>query len=297
MANNLKIAFLGTPLFAVKILEEMKKGGLTPALIITAPDKPKGRKLALTPPPVKDWADKEKIPALQPDNLNDIYADLKKENWDIFILAAYGKIIPQKIIEMSKFGILNVHPSLLPKYRGPSPIQSAILNGDKKFGATIMLLDEKLDHGPILSADHLTLADNVNYKELEDKLAELGGKLLVKTVPLWVNDKIKAIPQDHNKATYTEKIKKENGLINSGDDPQIIEKKFRAFNPWPGVYFFLKKNKKLLRIIITGATLTGGKLKIEKVKPEGKKETTFADFMKENPKLKPQIDKIFFNII
>ena len=297
MANNLKIAFLGTPLFAVKILEEMKKGGLTPALIITAPDKPKGRKLALTPPPVKDWADKEKLPALQPETLNDIYADLKKENWDIFILAAYGKIIPQKIIEMSKFGILNVHPSLLPKYRGPSPIQSAILNGDKKFGATIMLLDEKLDHGPILSADHLTLADNVNYKELEDKLAELGGKLLVKTVPLWVNDKIKAIPQDHNKATYTEKIKKENGLINSGDDPQIIEKKIRAFNPWPGVYFFLKKNKKLLRIIITGATLTGGKLKIEKVKPEGKKETTFADFMKENPKLKPQIDKIFFNII
>lgn len=288
MANNLKIAFLGTPDFAVKILEEMKKGGLMPSLVITAPDKPKGRKLAITPPPVKIWANNEKIPTLQPDKLNDIRANLEKEKWDIFALAAYGKIIPKEIIEIPKYGILNVHPSLLPKHRGASPIQSAILDGDKDFGATIMLLDEEMDHGPVLAVGHLPQIKDTNYKELEDKLAELGGELLVKTIPLWINNEIKAVPQEHDKATYTKKIKKEDGFIDWSEDPRVIERKIRAFTPWPSAYFFFKKDNKPLRVIITKATLDNGRLQMKKVKPEGEKEMAFDDFVKKYPEFKSQ---------
>ncbi|MCR4284264.1 MAG: methionyl-tRNA formyltransferase [Parcubacteria group bacterium] len=289
MANKLKIAFLGSPLFAVKILEELKKEDLTPSLIITARDKPKGRKLTLTPSPVKIWANKEKIPTLQPARLNEIYDNLKKENWDIFILAAFGKIIPKEIIEIPKHGILNVHPSILPKYRGPSPIQSAILAGDKDFGVTIMLLDEELDHGPILAASHLPLATNIDYEELENALAELGGKLLAESILLWIEGKIKATPQKHEKATYTEKIKKEDALINWNNPVEINYRKIRAFYPRPGAYFFLIKDNKPFRIIVTKVSLTDGKLRLEKIKPEGKKEMLFNDFIKGNPELKSQI--------
>ncbi|PIR57817.1 MAG: methionyl-tRNA formyltransferase [Parcubacteria group bacterium CG10_big_fil_rev_8_21_14_0_10_38_31] len=287
--NKLKIAFLGTPEFAIKILEEMKKGGLTPSLIITTPDKPKGRKLALTPPPVKMWADKEKILTLQPNKLNDIYTDLKKGDWDLFVLAAFGKIIPKEIVDIPKHGILNVHPSILPEYRGPSPIQSAILSGDTELGVTIMLLDEELDHGPIIATEKLPLSDNLNYEEAEEKLAKLGGKLLVRVALPWTKEKIKTVEQDHKRATFTVKVKKDDALIDWNDNPEIIERRIRAFYPWPGAYFFLDKDGKPFRVIVTKASLKGDKLHLEKVKPEGKNEMTFSDFIKGNPELKLQI--------
>lgn len=287
--NKLRIAFLGTPEFAVKILEKMKKGGLIPSLIITARDKPKGRKLVLTPPPVKVWADKENIPTLQPNKLNEIYAELKKEDWDVFILASFGKIIPKSIIEIPKHGILNVHPSILPKYRGPSPIQSAILSGDKELGVTIMLLDEELDHGPLIATQYLKSSAKMNYEQAEDALAKLGGELLVKNTFPWIRGELTATDQKHGEATHTEKIKKEDALIDWKEDPRIIERKIRAFYPWPGSYFFLNKDDKPLRIIVTEAKLSDGKLQIEKIKPEGKKEMMFSDFIKGNPELKSQI--------
>ncbi len=289
MADKLKILFLGTPDFAVKILGEMKSGGLTPTLIITAPDKPKGRKLVLTPTPVKVWANEEKIPVLQPLNLCDVYDKLKKENWDIFVLAAFGKIVPKEFIALPKHGILNIHPSILPEHRGSSPVQSAILYGDKKLGVTIMLLDEELDHGPIVTTKLLSLTNNMNQGELEGKLAKLGGEALVEIVPLWVEGRIKATPQYHKKATYTKKIKKEDALINWSENPETIERKIRAFYPWPGAYFFLRRDEKPFRVIITKASLSGDKLKIEKVKPEGKREMMFQDFLNGNSELKAQI--------
>jgi len=287
--SKLKIAFLGTPDFAVKILEEMKKGGLIPSLIITAPDKSKGRKLALTPPPVKDWANKEKIPTLQPDKLKDIYEELKKEDWDLFILAAFGKIIPREIINMPKHGVLNVHPSILPKHRGASPIQSSILSGDKELGVTIMLLDEDLDHGPILTTEKLPASGSLNCEEAEGKLARLGGELLVKNTPLWVRGEIEAKEQVHNEATFTKKIKKEDALIDWNDTPEKTERKIRAFYPWPGAHFFLDKEASLLRVIVTKASLKDDRLCIEKVKPEGKSEMLFSDFIKGNADLRSQI--------
>jgi len=286
MTEQFKIAFLGTPEFAVKTLDELKKAGITPSIVITAPDKPKGRKLALTPPPVKIWADKEKIPTLQPVKLKDIYTKLKQEDWDVFILAAYGKIIPKEIINIPKHGILNIHPSLLPKYRGASPMQSAILAGDIKFGTTIMLLDEELDHGPILAQEELESGNQYpKLSELEDALSGLSVAILSKIIPLWIKGEITPRDQIHEEATYTKKIEKKDARINLDGNDEINYRKIRAFYPRPGAYFLLNKNKKPFRIIVTEASFYKGRLYIKKIKPEGKKEMAFSDFVKGNPGL------------
>jgi len=147
------IVFFGTSRFSVIVLEELKKAGIMPELVVTAPDTPQGRKLILTPPPVKAWAQENGVKFLQPQKLDDSFiGQLSKVNAQLFLLASYGKIIPQKVLDLPQHGTLNVHPSLLPKYRGPSPIQSQILADDKNVGVSIILLDEKMDHGPIVGS-------------------------------------------------------------------------------------------------------------------------------------------------
>lgn len=272
--NKPKIVFFGTPQFSVKMLENMKKNGFTPNFIITAPDKPKGRKLKLTPSPVKEWAQKNSVPAEHD------YTNLNSNNHDLFIVASFGKILPKKILEIPKNGTLNVHPSLLPKLRGPSPIQSTILLGEKQTGVTIMLMDEKMDEGPILTQQNLeSPISKLTYQELENKLAELGGKLLIETIPKWLNSKIKPVAQNHNKATYTKLIKKTDGEIKPDDSPELILRKIQAFTPWPGVYTFVNGK----RLIITKAEIKNDALILQRVKPEGKKEMTFTEFLKNNP--------------
>ena len=286
MANNSKIIFWGTSEFSICVLEELKKKNILPYLIITVPDKPKGRKLIMTPPPVKIWAQKNNIKFIQPEILNiENYNlglrtyNLQKDSFDLFIVVAYGKIIPKEILEIPKHGTINIHPSLLPKLRGASPIQTAILEGLKETGTTIMLLDEEMDHGPIIRQEKIKLDKNIISTELEKKLAEESGKLLAEVIPKWISKKIKTKEQDHSKATFTKKIKKEDGLINlEKDDDEIIYRKFRAFQPWPGTYF-IKDGK---RIIIKSAKLENSKFIIEKVIPEGKKEIAYQDFLKEN---------------
>ena len=152
-ASTCRFVFFGTPEFAMIILEELELKGLLPLLVVTAPDKPKGRKLVVTPSEVKLWAQAHDIPVLTPEKLKneEFVAELSKQEWDLFVVAAYGKIIPKNILEMPKRGVLNVHPSLLPKFRGSSPIESAILSDEKFTGVTIMQLDEEMDHGPVLA--------------------------------------------------------------------------------------------------------------------------------------------------
>ncbi|MBU1179152.1 methionyl-tRNA formyltransferase [Patescibacteria group bacterium] len=277
-----KIVFFGTPEFSVKILESMKNAGLAPALIITAPDKPQGRKLRTNPSPVKLWALKNKIKILQPDNLKDLGFKIQELGItpDLFVVASFGKILPKKILEIPKHETINVHPSLLPKLRGPSPIQSAILNGEKETGVTIMLMDEKMDEGPILKISNLkNKISNLTYKKLEEKLAELGGEMLVETMPRWLNNEIKPIPQNHNKATYTKLFTKKDGEIDWNEPPEIIERKIRALAPWPGAYTFYNGK----RIIIAAAELDDkGKLVIKRVKPEGKKEMECTNLFSQN---------------
>ena len=283
MNNNLKIAFFGTPQVAVYVLEELKKMGITPDLIVTAPDKPAGRKLIITAPPAKIWGEENFISVFQPETLRDAAAvqAIKDEGcWDLFIVAAYGNILTKEILGIPKYGTLNVHPSFLPCLRGASPIQTAILESGET-GVTIMLVDEEMDHGPIVAQEKVDIANwPPKASELEETLTRRGGQILAEIIPLWTAGKIKTQEQDHSKATFTKKITKEDGLLNLEDDPEKNYHKIQAFDVWPRTYFFAEKNGKQIRVIVTDAVLENGKLIIKKVIPEGKKEMSYEDFKK-----------------
>src|SRR4030042_1933140 len=280
--NKIRIIFIGTPEFGAIILEELVKNNYQPVLVITHPDKPVGRKQVLTPPPVKLAAQKYKIPIEQPERIKNYESGIRNLKPDLVICAAYGQIISGEILKIPRYGCLNVHPSLLPKYRGPSPIQTTILNGDEKTGVTIMLMDEKMDHGPILAKRELEIPNpKITYQELHDKVAEIGAKLLIKTIPDWINGKIKPQAQDEKKAAYTKIIKKEDGNIDWKKPAQEIERQIRAFNSWPGAFTFIQKKGKKIRIKICQAELSkDNKLIIKKLQPEGKKPMSFEEFKK-----------------
>lgn len=291
MPSKLKTAFFGTPEFAVLVLDEMERGGIRPDLIVTNPDEPKGRKLVITPPPVKVWAMNRNIPVLQPENLKVNPPELDSK-FDLFIVVAYGKIIPEAIINIPKHGTINVHPSLLPKYRGASPIQTAILNGDMETGVSIMLLDKEMDHGPVITQEKIDLTGERLYlPELRERLAKIAGNLLVKVIPDWVEGKIEARTQNHAEATFTKKTEKDDGYIDStslleaelnGVRAEDIERMIRALNPDPGVFTYLEITDRKMRVKITRARVEDNKLVIEKVIPEGKKEMNWDDFKRGN---------------
>ncbi|MCH7883338.1 methionyl-tRNA formyltransferase [Patescibacteria group bacterium] len=249
ISNGVNFVFFGTSQFAILILETLKMGGVMPSLIITTPDKPAGRGLKTAPPPIKRWAEKHATVLFQPKKLDDdFFYKLQDTRYKIFIVAAYGKLIPKKILEIPEKGALNIHPSLLPCWRGADPIRSSILAGDTETGVTIMLMDEKMDHGPILKSKILNLkSKKYTYTELEKELAKLGGKLLIQTIPEWIEGKIKPKEQNHSQATYTKKITKEDGRISWNEDATLIERKIRAFNPWPGTFTFW--NGKRIKIL------------------------------------------------
>ncbi|HBM45662.1 MAG: Methionyl-tRNA formyltransferase [Parcubacteria group bacterium GW2011_GWF2_38_76] len=287
MNTKPKFVFFGTPHFAVIILDQLEACGFLPDKIVTSPDKPKGRHLVLTPPPVKEWAVKRGIEVFQPKSLKDFEID---GDYEIFILAAYGKLVPKRILNIPKYGILNVHPSLLPHLRGPSPIQSAILEGAKETGVSIMLLDEEMDHGPILKTEKIN-SENLSYSELEEKLGEVGGKILCESIPSYINGEIEPKQQDHGAATYCKKIDKKDGFIESeiitSDNvsrEKIIEaeRKVRALNPDPGTFTILNIRDKEMRVKITKAKIENDRFIPEKVTPEGKKEMGWEDFLRGN---------------
>ncbi len=280
-----RFAFFGTPEFAMIILEELELKGLLPLLVVTAPDKPKGRKLIVTPSEVKLWANAHNIPVLTPEKLKDemFIAEISKTSWDLFVVAAYGKIIPKNILEMPSHGVLNVHPSLLPKFRGSSPIEGAILSDEKFTGVTIMQLDEEMDHGPVLAQrERIRNVWPPKGSELTRDLAHFGGALLADIIPEWMHPSqpLKAFPQDHTRATFTKKITKEDGLIDLTGDPKQNYRKIRAYDEWPGAYFFTERGGKQMRVRITDADYEIGELKITRVVPEGKKEMTYEDFLR-----------------
>ena len=314
---GIKIIFFGTPEFAKIVLGKIiktpsfkdKKAGHWKFEIlaaVTAPDKPVGRKRIPTPPPVKVLAQENNIPVLQPTDLTDqkFARQLKSFSPDLIVVAAYGKIIPKNILDIPKFGSLNIHPSLLPKYRGASPIQSAILNGDKETGVTIMLMDEKMDHGDIISKFQFPISNDDTYEFLSKKMAELGAGLLIKTIPDYVAGKIKPIGQEHDKATYCKIIKKNDGKIDWSKSAQEIYNQWRAFYPWPGVFFQSTINNQQITIKLIEINLSDVKnegknpgeffvknkhlyiacgqetvLEIKKLQPAGKKVMTAKEFV------------------
>jgi len=285
-----KFTFFGTDNFSVIVLEKLLKNGFVPSLIITAPDRPAGRGQQMQSPAVKIWAEENKINFLQPEKLDDgLVVEIKNlGNFDFFVVASYGKIIPDNILQIPKKGALNVHPSLLPMYRGASPVETAILEDNKETGVTIMLMDKEMDHGPILEQEFIDITEWPQKLILEKQLAEIGGELLSQIIPAWFGNEIIEQKQDHSFASFTKKIKKEDGLIEIKDlavDFPKLEKrsvflKVKALNPWPGVYFFVNHLEKQTRIKITDADFIDEKTVITKVIPEGKKEMTFADFKK-----------------
>lgn len=273
------IAFFGTPQFAVHILEQLKETGLEPDVVVTAPDRPAGRGMELREPPVKTWALENEIPVLQPESLTDETGEtdlLRNSEWDIFIVAAYGKILKKDVLDIPQKGVLNVHPSLLPKYRGASPIEGQILNDEKEVGVSIMLLDEEMDHGPILAQASIEPEERMRASHLEELLATEGGKLLAEVIPPWLKGDVKAEEQNHNEATFTKKIKKEDGLIELGKNDLENYLKFLAYDEWPGVYFMLEKNGEEIRIKITEAAFENNVFTPLRVIPEGKKEMDYS---------------------
>ncbi len=298
----MKFIFFGTPDVASKTLEILKAAGYMPSLVVTAPDKPQGRKMVITPTPVKVWAEKNNIPYIQPEKIqeleNIIYRrglasdgeptsgifKLQKfrtedklifsgSEYDFFLVVAYGKIMPEDLIKSPRLGSINIHYSLLPKYRGASPVESAILNGDTETGVSIQQMEFKMDAGPILAEEIVQILPTETTEELRDRLIQIGGDLLVKKLPEILKQKITPSAQDESKATFCKKIKKEDGLVDPfNDDPQTLYNKFRAYNKWPRIYYF-DENKK--RVIITDATLLDGKFVINKIIPEGGKEKVY----------------------
>jgi len=266
-----KFVFWGTSEFSVFVLEELKKKGLIPSLIITVPDKPKGRNLILCAPLAKQWAQKNNIKLLQPEKLDESFVDgISEQVWDLFVVASYGKIIPKKILEIPKKGTLNVHPSLLPRLRGASPLQTMILEDEKNTGVTIMLMDEKMDHGPILNQEIVVIDEWPSLSVLENKMGSIGGKLLAESIVDWMSDNIEPQEQEHSKATFTKLLKKEDAEINLDEDDYLNYRKTMAYEKLKP--FFIKEGK---RFVINKAVFEDGQFKILRVTPEGKKEQDF----------------------
>jgi methionyl-tRNA formyltransferase len=237
----MEIVFFGSPALALPSLKKLLEADHSIALIITQPDRPSGRGKKLVPCPVKKTALDLNIPYYQPLKIrNDQTAldRIKEIRPDLNVVVAYGQIIPSSIIYLPRYNSLNVHFSLLPKYRGASPIQWALLEGEDKTGITIFELDEKMDEGDILFQEEVKISSGENAAELEARLAQKGADLLIKTIAQI--DKLKHHKQDHSQATYAPKISKEDGKIDWTKNSLSIERQVRAFTPWPSAYAFLK---------------------------------------------------------
>jgi methionyl-tRNA formyltransferase len=282
--NNIEFAFFGGSTFSVHVLEELKSNGLMPKLIVTTEDKPKGRKLVLTPPEAKVWAEKENIKYIQlktlkkPESEEEIKSYSEK-GFDLFIVASYGKIIPQNILDLPKYKTLNVHPSLLPKFRGASPIQSAILE-ENETGVSIIELDSEVDHGPILSQKKVNIEWPPYYEDLEKLCGKVGGEMLTEILPGWISGEVKAVEQNHSVATFCKKIEKSDGEIDLSENPEINLRKIKAFSVWPGAFYFEENNGAQKRIVIKKASIKDGKLVLERIIPEGKKEMSYDDYLR-----------------
>ncbi len=277
MQNNskkLNFVFFGGEPLSVPVLEKLYTNQIVPKVIVCNPDKPAGRNLEITPPPTKVWAVEHNIPTLQPEKLDgDFIKELKSHDCDFGVVVAYGKIIPKEIVNFTELGLINIHPSLLPIYRGPAPIVAPILNGDAVTGVTIIKIDEEMDHGPILAQERVDLSDTEFVQDLEKTLAELGGELLVKTLENYSKGNLELKEQDHSKATYVKKMTKGDGELKLEDDALKNWRKFRAYHTWPRTFFF-KDGK---RVIITDASLENNNFTIKKVIPEGGKEIDYKN--------------------
>jgi len=320
--TEIKTLFMGTGNFAGIILQALLEAGhpmfvgtsdvhFDIAAIFTKPDKTIHKNSAPGNNEVKEIALKNNITVYQPEKLDaDIISQIKIIAPDLILIVAYGKIISKKIIAIPKFGCVNVHPSLLPKFRGPSPIQNALLSGEKETGTTIMLIDEKMDTGAILNQKKYAINSNDTYRELSEKLAVLSSGLLLETLPLWIEGKIKPTPQNNAEASLCQLIEREDGHIIWDEEAENIYNRYRALSPWPGIFTFWKNGENLARLKLQKISLLSdnnremhraigeifkteegiavqtlkGAIILKEVQLEGKKKTDIKSFINGYPK-------------
>ncbi len=246
MTAKIRTIFMGTPKFAVPGLQALLKSPDFKIVgVYTQPDKPVGRKQILTPPPIKALAVKNNIPIFQPKKIKTETENIKNLKPDLIVVIAYGQIIPQAILDIPQYGCINVHASLLPKYRGASCLAAPILNGDEKSGITIMKMDAGMDTGDIIKQISVKLSDKETLNSLHDRLSILGAEILTDTLKKYINGEIKTQKQDESKASYVSLIKKENGRLQVDLSATALERKVRAYNPWPGAFLRLNNGEKI----------------------------------------------------
>ena len=297
----MNLVFMGTPDIAAHSLKKLIEAGHTVSAVFTKPDKPVGRKQILTPPPVKELALSENIPVYQPETLRDgeAYSILKDINPEIIVVVAYGKLLPKEILVLPKFGCINAHASLLPKYRGSSPIQWSIVCGDKKTGITTMYMDEGMDTGDIIEMDELLIGEDETAEELFERLSVMAGELLCSTLDKINKGTATRTPQNEQQATYAPMIKKEMGKIDFNKSANEVHNLVRGFYSWPAAYTFL--GEKRLKVYKTElCELSGdagtviksdnalivackvGSVRLIEIQLEGSKRTTDTEFLRGN---------------
>lgn len=297
------LVYFGTPATSAQLLRRLIAAKFSIAAVVTQPDRPAGRKRELLPTPVKTAAEDYGIPVLQPLRISEIVPKVRALGSAAGILYAYGRMIPAEVLGVFPFGIVNLHPSLLPLYRGPSPITQAILDGAATTGISLIRLDDELDHGPLVYQQSITLEGNENALLLEDQLVSLGGTALCDKLPLYLAGKLPLSPQRHADATYTKIIRREDGRIDWDNSAQRIERQSRAYYPWPGI--FTTWNGKRLKIVqvsaAAGATggpgtvqASGGRIQvacgegsllIDRLHLEGRAELSAGEFLRGSPEI------------
>lgn len=294
----LRVVFMGTPDFAVPCLDSIVKAGYDVCGVFTQPDKPKGRGYTLTPPDVKVCALKHGLKVYQPEKMKDGTAlkVLKELNPDVIVVVAYGKILPEDILNLPKYGCINVHGSLLPKYRGAAPIQWSVINGEKKTGVTTMYMDVGLDTGDMLFKSETDIGENETSGELYSRLSEMGADLIVKTLKAIESGDIKRVKQNDSESTYSPMLQKSLSFIDWNKSAQEVHNLVRGLNPWPTAC--TKLNGKNLKVhtsrlsnlkannageVISSSPLVvgcgdGNSLELVEIQYEGKKRMFAADF-------------------
>jgi methionyl-tRNA formyltransferase len=285
----MRIVFFGTPDYALPILTSIHKKfvtgqGKSPIVaVVTQSPKPVGREQKMTYSPIDHWAHERKIPIFYSSK------ELLKAGVDanLGVLASYGEIIPSEVISLFSNGILNIHPSLLPKYRGASPIQATIINGERETGVSIIRLDEKMDHGPIISQFKEEVLPTDTAGTLRERLFSHSAEVICELIEPYLAGKIKPREQNHNEATFTKILKKEDGYIDLSKDqePKVIEQFIRAMQPWPVAWTNIKINEQTKRLKILKAHVEDGKLVLEQVQLEGKTVVSWEEFKRGYPHL------------
>ncbi len=300
---ELRVVFMATPDFAVPALHLLISNSYQIVAVYTQPDKPAGRSLQPVPPPVKRLAMDHSIPVVQPETLeaSSAFEELASYSPDLIVVAAYGRILPSRMLALPRFGCLNLHPSLLPRHRGSSPIANTILCGDEVTGVTVMLMDAGMDSGPILAQREVFVSPEDTGGSLTPKLAHIGAELLLESLPLWIGGKIRPQPQDESQATFSRMLTKEDGEIDWKLPAVQLWRRIRAFDPWPGCHAWWKGRRlkvcealplagggevgKVIAIIEPAGAVVGvvtgmGVLGLLRVQLEGRREMSAADFIR-----------------